>query len=105
MGRLIRPDHAAAAQSSDALAEFYGDPVPASAVLLENYVRAGHIPLRDPDGNTDEAVTIDLWQTASALGGDLTDSRRHLHRLHATGQLTIDQHGTVHLTEPAHGSK
>jgi hypothetical protein len=42
-------------------------------------------------------MVVDLQQAAHALGADLTDTRRHLHRLHAAGRLTIDEHGTVDI--------
>ena len=46
------------------------------------------------------ATVVDLRQAARALGADLTDTRRHLHRLHAAGRLTIDEDGTVAITRP-----
>lgn len=78
------------------LSEFYGDSVPATAYLLDDYLRAGRIPLRDPDC-ADRVVTVDLQQAAAAFGGQLADTRCHLHRMHAAGLLTIDQFGTVDL--------
>lgn len=101
MGRLVHHQERAAAQSAAALSEYYGDPVPASAVLLEHYLRAGHIPLCDPDG-TGDAASVDLGLAAGVLGGDLAETSRHLHQLHAAGQLTVDQHGNVELIAPPH---
>jgi hypothetical protein len=79
------------------LEDFYGAAVPATAWLLETYVRDGAIPLRGC-GDTQGAMVVDLQQAARALGADLTDTRRHLHRLHAAGRLTIDEHGTVDIS-------
>ena len=81
---------------ADTLEDFYGAAVPATARLLETYVRDGAIPLRG-GGDTQRAMVVDLQQAARALGADLTDTRRHLHRLHAAGRLTIDEHGTVDI--------
>jgi hypothetical protein len=81
------------------LEDFYGAAVPATAWLLETYVCDGAIPLRG-GGGTQHAMVVDLQQAARALGADLTDSRRHLHRLHAAGRLTIDEYGTVDITAP-----
>ena len=78
------------------MSEFYGEPVPHTAQLLESYLRAGRVPVRDPDGGP--AVTVDLRRLALELGGDLADSRCYLHRLHAAGLLRIDDQGVVELT-------
>jgi hypothetical protein len=45
-------------------------------------------------------MVVDLQQAARALGADRTDTRRHLHRLHAAGRLTIDEDGIVDITAP-----
>jgi hypothetical protein len=81
------------------LEDFYGAAVPATAWLLETYVRDGTIPLRGC-GGTQDTMVVDLQQAARALGADLTDTRRHLHLLHAAGRLTIDEYGTVDITTP-----
>jgi hypothetical protein len=81
------------------LEDFYGAAVPATAWLLETYVCDGTIPLRGC-GDPQAAMLVDLQQAARALGADLTDTRRHLHRLHAAGRLTIDEDGTVAITAP-----
>jgi hypothetical protein len=67
--------------------------------LLETYVCDGTIPLRGC-GDAQHATVVDLQQAARALGADLTDTRCHLHRLHAAGRLTIDAYGTVDITTP-----
>jgi hypothetical protein len=77
------------------LSDFYGEPVPRTARLLESYLRSGRLPLRDPD---DGLVTVDLAQAAAEFGGDLDASRSHLHRLHAAGLLRIDEDGVVELS-------
>jgi hypothetical protein len=82
------------------LSEFYGDQVPATALLLEDYLHMGRIPIRDPEGIGDEVVTVELQQAAQSFGGDLTETRSYLHRMHAAGVLTIDQHGTVEFARP-----
>ena len=88
-----------AAGPSSMLEDVYGATVPATAWLLEAYVRDGTIPLRGC-GDAQGATVVDLRQAARALGADLTDTRRHLHRLHAAGRLTIDEDGTVAITRP-----
>jgi hypothetical protein len=88
-----------AARSAGTLEDFYGAAVPATAWLLETYVCDGTIPLRGC-GDAQHATVVDLQQAARALGADLTDTRRHLHRLHAAGRLTIDEYGTVDITRP-----
>jgi hypothetical protein len=88
-----------AAGPADTLEDVYGATVPATAWLLDAYVRDGTIPLRGC-GDARGATVVDLQQAARALGADLTDTRRHLHRLHAAGRLTIDEHGTVAITNP-----
>jgi hypothetical protein len=102
MGR--QPSASAARPGRDArpggtLEDIYGAAVPATAWLLEAYVRDGTIPLRGC-GDTQRDMVVDLQQAARALGADLTDTRRHLHRLHAAGRLTIDECGTVDITTP-----
>jgi hypothetical protein len=102
MGR--QPTVSAAGPGRDArptgtLEGFYGAAVPATAWLLESYVCDGAIPLRG-SGDTQHAMVVDLQQAARALGADLTDTRRHLHRLHAAGRLTIDEYGIVDITAP-----
>lgn len=81
-----------------AVSEFYGDPVPATAWLIERYVHTGRIPVRDPD-DADRVVSINLHQAAETFGGDPAETRRYLHRKHAAGQLTIDPHGTVDVAQ------
>lgn len=88
-----------AARPACMLEDFYGASVPATAWLLETYVRDGAIPLRGC-GDTQHAMVVDLQQAARALGVDLTNTRRYLHRLHAAGRLTIDEYGTVDITTP-----
>jgi hypothetical protein len=88
-----------AAGPAGTLEDVYGATVPATAWLLEAYVRDGTIPLRG-FGDAQGATVVDLQQAARALGADLTDTRRHLHRLHAAGRLTIDEDGTVAITMP-----
>jgi hypothetical protein len=102
MGR--QPTVSAARPDRDArlvgmLEEFYGAAVPATAWLLETYVRDRAIPLR-ACGDTQHATVVDLQQVARALGADLTHIRRRLHRLHAAGWLTIDEDGTVDIITP-----
>jgi hypothetical protein len=92
MGRPAR-----VARAAGTLEDFYGAAVPATAWLLETYVCDGAIPLRCC-GDTPCAMVVDLQQAARALGVDLTDTRRHLHRLHAAGRLAIDEDGTVDIT-------
>ena len=87
------------ARPAGTLEDFYGAAVPATARLLETYVCDGAVPLRGR-GDTQRAMVVDLQQAARALGADPTDIRRHLHRLHATGRLTIDENGTVDITTP-----
>jgi hypothetical protein len=87
------------ARPTGTLEDFYGAAVPATAWLLETYVCDGAIPLR-ASGDTQRAMVVDLQQAARALGADLTDTRRHLHRLHAAGRLTIDEYGIVDITTP-----
>jgi hypothetical protein len=88
-----------AAHPVGTLEVFYGAAVPETAWLLETYVCDGAIPLRSR-GDTQHAMVVDLQAAARALGADLTDTRGHLHRLHATGRLTIDEYGTVDITTP-----
>jgi hypothetical protein len=88
-----------AARPAGTLEDFYGAVVPATAWLLETYVCDGAIPLRGC-WDTPRAMVVDLQQAARALGADPTDTRRHLHRLHAAGRLTIDENGTVDITTP-----
>jgi hypothetical protein len=90
---------ARAAPPTGTLEDFYGTAVPATAWLLETYVCDGAIPLRGC-GDTPCLMVVDLQQAARALGVDPTDTRRHLHRLHAAGRLTIDEDGTVDITAP-----
>src|ERR671924_64099 len=79
-----------ASRPAGALEDVYGATVPATAWLLEAYIRDGTIPLRGC-GDAQGATVVDLQQAARALGADLTDTRHHLHRLHAAGRLTIDE--------------
>ena len=95
--RAARPGRAA--RPVGTLEVFYGAAVPETAWLLETYVCDGAIPLRSR-GDTQHAMVVDLQEAARALGADLTDTRGHLHRLHATGRLTIDEYGTVDITTP-----
>ncbi|HEX2298938.1 MAG TPA: hypothetical protein VHH34_10540 [Pseudonocardiaceae bacterium] len=102
MGR--RPTVSAARPDRDArpagmLEDFYGAAVPATAWLLETYICDRTVPLRGC-GDAQHATVVDLQQAARALGADLTDIRRRLHRLHAAGWLTIDEDGVVDIITP-----
>jgi hypothetical protein len=96
-GSAARPGREA--RPTGTLEDFYGAAVPATAWLLETYICDGAIPLQGC-GDTQRAMVVDLQQAARALGTDPTDTRRHLHRLHAAGRLTVDQDGTVDITTP-----
>ena len=80
------------------LAQIYGEPVPATALVLDDYLRIGCIPLRDPDDAAGRVVTVNLRQAATVFGGDLAETDGYLHRLHASGQLLLDQDGAVDIT-------
>jgi hypothetical protein len=80
------------------LAQIYGGPIPATALVLDDYLRTGRIPLRDPDDAADRVVSVNLRQAAAAFGGDLAETHGYLHRLHASGQLLLDQDGAVGIT-------
>jgi hypothetical protein len=88
-----------AADRTALLTQIYGDPIPATALVLDDYLRTGQIPLRDPDNPT-RIVSVDLQQAALEFGGNLADTDRHLHQLHAVGQLRIEQDGTITLIGP-----
>lgn len=87
---------AAARRAPVVLSEIYGRPIPATARLLDRYLRSGHLPLRDPE-HPDRVVTVDLPLAADAFGCDLDVTHRYLHGLHAIGELAVDEHGTVEL--------
>jgi len=97
MGQPI-VEHRQVGNLRHALAEFYGEAIPATAWLLEHSVTAGRISLRTPEG---EVRTVNLRQAAAAFGGDLGESRCYLHHLHAAGLLTVEQDGTVELPATA----
>ena len=87
-----------AAGRAAVLAQIYGEPIPATALVLEDYLRTGCIPLRDPDDAAGRVVSVNLRQAAHAFGGDLAETHGYLHRLHASGQLLLDQDGAVGIT-------
>lgn len=93
MGRLI-VEHRQEGDIHQALVEFYGEVIPVTAWLLEQHLVACRIPLRMPDG---QVRVANLEQAAAEFGGDLTESRRYLHHLHAIGTLAVEADGTVDL--------
>lgn len=78
------------------LSEIYGRPVPTTARLLDQHLRRGRIPLRDPE-HPDRVVTVNLPIAADSFGCDLEAAHRYLHGLHATGRLIVDEHGIVEI--------
>jgi hypothetical protein len=80
------------------LAQIYGEQIPTTALVLDDYLRTGCIPLRDPDDAAGRIVTVNLRQAAAAFGGDPAETDGYLHRLHASGQLLLDQDGAVDIT-------
>jgi hypothetical protein len=106
MGRLTLPGfhrgrtaRAAPRRCLALLLEIYGQPVPETAWLLDRHLRRGRLPFRDPDHH-DRVVTVDVSVAACAFGSSFGDTYRYLHYLHASGQLTMDEHGTVELPPP-----
>lgn len=94
MGR-INVEHRREGDIHRVLAEFYGEAIPATALLLDDHVTARRIPLRMPGG---EVRIANLGEAAKEFGADLAECRRYLHHLHATGRLCIDPDGTVDLS-------
>jgi hypothetical protein len=80
------------------LAQIYGEPIPTTALVLDDYLRTGCIPLRDTDHAAGRIVSVNLQQAAAAFGGDPAETDGYLHRLHASGQLLLDQDGAVSIT-------
>lgn len=80
--------------STAELAAIYGSPVPNTALILARYLRRGRVPLRDPE-HPQDVVTVNLPVAAHEFGSSLDATCQYLHRLHATGDLTVAADGTV----------
>lgn len=76
------------------LAKIYGRPIPDTALILARYLEHGRVPLRDPE-HPQDIVTVDLPVAVHELGSSLDATCHYLHRLHATGGLTVAADGTV----------